>query len=316
VRLGACPYPGLPERVEVVEVGPRDGLQNEPRAVPAEARARLVRELAAAGLGRIEAGAFVAPRWVPQMADAERLFQELADAGLKAVRLSALVPNLKGLERALASGVREVAVFAAASESFSRRNLNASIGDSLARYRPVVAEARAQGLRVRGYVSCIGGCPYEGEVDPARVAAVADALYRMGCEEIALGDTIGTATPGRIRKVVLACSARLPKEALALHLHDTYGQALANAFAGLMLGIRVFDAAIGGLGGCPYAPGAAGNLATEDLLYLLDGLGIHTGVDRDRLRNALLLIRDELGLALRSRVARTMLADPAPPTSA
>lgn len=300
------PLQGLPERVTIVEVGPRDGLQNERVPVPLEHRAELVRRLMAAGCRRIEVGAFVSPKWVPQMAGSADLFRLLP--ATPEISLSALVPNRRGLDAARAAGVREIAVFAAASETFSQRNINCSIAESLVRFRDVAEHARAAGLRVRGYVSCVAGCPYEGAVPIARVVEVARALYDMGCFEISLGDTIGVGTPARIAAVVRACAEEVPLPALALHLHDTYGQALANALVGLQLGVRTFDSSIAGLGGCPYAPGAAGNLATEDLVYMLDGLGIETGMDLDRLIEAGRLICDLLGEPPRSRVARARLA--------
>ncbi len=298
----ADPFADLPGSVEIVEVGPRDGLQNEPGTVDLDTRLGLIERLIAAGLRRIEIGAFVSPARVPQMAGSGELARRLGRR--EGVRFSALVPNLKGLEAALAAGVEEIAVFGAASETFSQRNIACSIAESLERFRPVVTTARARGLRVRGYVSCIAGCPYEGEVPVARVAEVAGALFAMGCEEISLGDTIGTGTPRRIAEIVRACAASVPVTRLALHLHDTYGQGLANVLAGLLSGVRVFDASIAGLGGCPYAPGASGNLATEDLLYMLRGMGIATGVDLDALLAAGRFVTDALGRPPASRVAR------------
>lgn len=300
----ADPLAGLPGSVEIVEVGPRDGLQNEPGTVDLETRIALIERLIAAGLRRIEVGAFVSPKSVPQMAGSGELLRRL---GRRAgICFSALVPNLRGLEAAIAAGVEEIAVFGAASETFSRKNINCSIAESLERFRPVVREARAQGMRVRGYVSCVAGCPYEGEVAPAKVVEVTRALFEMGCFEVSLGDTIGTGTPGRIAGIVRACSAVAPIDRLGLHLHDTYGQALANCLAGLLCGVRIFDASVAGLGGCPYAPGASGNLATEDLLYMLQGMGIETGVDLDRLLAAGRFITDALGRPPASRVARAL----------
>jgi len=296
------PLAGMPDVVSIVEVGPRDGLQNEPVPVPPETRAELVRRLVAAGCRRIEAGAFVSPKWVPQMAGSAELFRMLPES--PGVVLSALVPNLRGLEAALAAGVREIAVFAAASETFSRRNINCSIAESLDRFREVCGRALEAGLRVRGYVSCSAGCPYEGEVPLARVVEVARALHAMGCYEVSLGDTIGVGTPARIAAVVRACAEEIPLPALALHLHDTYGQALANTLVGLQLGVRTFDSSVAGLGGCPYAPGAAGNLASEDLVYMLEGLGVETGIDLDRLIDAGRFVCDALGRPARSRVAQ------------
>lgn len=310
------PLAGIPRDVEIVEVGPRDGLQNEPVDVPVEVRAELVRRLAAAGLSRIEAGAFVSPRAVPQMGGSDELFWLLAD--LEGVRLSALVPNTRGLERALAAGVEEIAVFGAASETFSLRNINATIEESLRRFREVSEAARARGLRVRGYVSCIAGCPYEGEVPVGRVVEVAKALHDMGCFEVSLGDTIGVGTPRRIVEVVRAVAQEVPLAAIALHLHDTYGQALANTLAGLECGVRVFDASVAGLGGCPYAPGASGNLATEDLVYMLEGCGVRTGVDLDALVETARFVSAALGREPRSHVAlaRTCRVTSAPGSTA
>jgi hydroxymethylglutaryl-CoA lyase len=271
----------LPRQVSLVEVGPRDGLQNEKRPVPAAIKLELIGRLAAAGLRRIEATSFVSPKWVPQMADAAEVM-----AGLPRrdeIAYSVLTPNLKGFEAALAAGAREVAVFAAATESFSQRNTNCSVAESLARFVPVCEAARAAGVRVRGYVSCVLGCPYEGAVAPAAVASIAAELHAMGCHEISLGDTIGVGTPGPVRAMVEAVAARVPVERLAGHFHDTYGMAVANVYAALECGVAVFDTSVSGLGGCPYAPGASGNAATEDVVYLLQGLGIETGVDLEAL---------------------------------
>ncbi|SEN97497.1 hydroxymethylglutaryl-CoA lyase [Methylobacterium sp. UNC300MFChir4.1] len=300
-----------PARVQVVEVGPRDGLQNEPAPVPIAARVALIEALAEAGLTRIEAGSFVSPRWVPQMADTAEVLARLRPR--PEVGYSVLVPNLQGLERALASGVRDIAVFAAASESFSRRNVNGSIAETLDRFAPVLEAARANDLRVRGYVSCVLGCPYEGDVAPAAVARVAASLHAMGCHEIALGDTIGTGTPRAARRLVERVAADVPLQAIALHFHDTYGQALANILACLELGVSAVDAAVAGLGGCPYAPGAAGNVATEDVVYMLRGMGIETGIDLDALAAAGRSIASQLGREPASKVARALAAAP-PPT--
>jgi isopropylmalate/homocitrate/citramalate synthase len=267
----------LPSEVKIVEVGPRDGLQNEPRAIPASTKIELVERLAAAGLRAVEAGSFVSPKWVPQMAGSAEVL-----AGVRrrpGVAYPVLVPNEKGLDAALAAEVEEVAVFGAASEAFSRKNINCSIEESLERFRPVVDRALARGLRVRGYVSCVLGCPYEGEVAPAKVAEVAGRLFALGCYEVSLGDTIGVGTPGKARAMVEAVAAAVPRASLALHFHDTYGQALANILACLEAGVAVVDSSVAGLGGCPYAKGASGNVATEDVLYMLDGLGVRTGVD-------------------------------------
>ncbi|MEO3431515.1 hydroxymethylglutaryl-CoA lyase [Pelagibius sp. CAU 1746] len=274
----------LPKSVELVEVGPRDGLQNEPRSLPAAVKVELIERLTGAGCKVVEAGAFVSPRWVPQMADTAEVLAALKRR--PGVRYPVLVPNLKGLERALAAGVEEIAVFGAASETFTQRNINCSIAESLERFRPVCAEARAAGLRVRGYVSCVLGCPYEGEVPLAQVVEVAAALDAMGCAEVSLGDTIGIGTPLKARAMVEAVAAAVPLERLAVHFHDTYGQALANILACLELGVATVDTAVAGLGGCPYAKGASGNVASEDVVYLLNGLGIETGIDLERLAAA------------------------------
>ncbi|MFC7335472.1 hydroxymethylglutaryl-CoA lyase [Rhodocista pekingensis] len=267
-------------RIRIVEVGPRDGLQNEPRTVPLDIKVDLVERLAAAGLPAVEAGAFVSPKWVPQMADTAELLARLRRR--PGVAYPVLVPNAKGLEAALSAGVGEIAVFGAASESFSQRNINCSVAESLERFRPVAAQALAAGVRVRGYVSCVLGCPYEGEVDPGRVAEVAARLADLGCYEISLGDTIGVGTPARARALVRRVAESVPAERLALHFHDTWGQAVANILACLETGVTVVDSAVAGLGGCPYARGASGNVATEDVLYLLHGLGLETGVDLDQ----------------------------------
>lgn len=296
----------FPARVRVVEVGPRDGLQNEPGRVPLEARLALVEALAAAGLPAVEAGAFVSPKWVPQMADTAELLARLRRRPGTAYPV--LVPNEKGLEAALAAGVAEIAVFGAASESFSKRNINASIAESLARFRPVCAQALAAGLRVRGYVSCVLGCPYEGAVAPERVAEVAEALAALGCYEVSLGDTIGVGTPGRAVEMLETVLRRLPAERLALHFHDTWGQALANVLACLETGVATVDSSVAGLGGCPYAKGASGNLATEDLLYLLHGLGIETGVDLEAVAAAGRRVCAVLDRAPASRVAQALAA--------
>ncbi len=296
----------FPERVTLVEVGPRDGLQNEPEPVPTEVKIALIDRLAACGLPVVEAASFVSPKRVPQMADAARVMAGIARR--PGVRYPVLTPNMKGLEAALAAGAEEIAVFGAASESFSRRNINCGIDESLARFAPVCEAARARGLRVRGYVSCVLGCPYEGAVAPEAVARVARALLDLGCDEISLGDTIGVGTPGRARAMVEAVAAEVPIERLAVHFHDTYGQALANILAVLELGIAVVDSAVAGLGGCPYAPGATGNVASEDVLYMLDGLGIETGVDLDALARAGWFICDALGRPPASRVSRALRA--------
>ena len=291
----------LPSSVRIVEVGPRDGLQNEATIVPTAVKVELVDRLSAAGLPAIEAGAFVSPKWVLQMADSGDVLAAIRRR--PGTRYPVLVPNLQGLERALAAKVDEIAVFAAASEAFSRKNINCSIAESLDRFRPVAAAAREAGVAVRGYISCVLGCPYEGEVPVARVVAVARELSDMGCYEVSLGDTIGVGTPALARAVFLDVVAALGPERVALHFHDTYGQALANILACLEEGAATIDSAVSGLGGCPYAPGAAGNVATEDVLYMLAGMGIATGVDFDALADAGAFICVELGRAPNSRVA-------------
>ena len=272
----------IPKHVKIVEVGPRDGLQNEAGAMlSASVKANLINQLAATGLRHIEAAAFVHPKWVPQMANSSEVLAQVKR--LSHVSYSALIPNLKGLERALKAGVNEVAVFAAATESFSERNTNCSMAEGLARFEPLVKMALEAGIKVRGYVSVVIDCPYEGAVKPQVVAQVAHQLQQMGCYEISLGDTIGTATPGRMLQMLDAVQNSVPVSQLAGHCHDTYGQALANVMVLLQAGVSTFDSSVAGLGGCPYAKGASGNLATEDLVYLLHGLNIKTNVDLDRL---------------------------------
>lgn len=294
----------LPERVRIVEVGPRDGLQNEQGRVRAQDKIALVDALGQAGIRHIEAGSFVSSRWVPQMADSAMVFAGIER--LPEVTYAALTPNLQGLEAAIAAGASEVAVFAAASESFSQRNINCSIAQSLQRFEPLMALAAERGIRVRGYVSCVLGCPYEGAVAASQVRDVACALWQMGCYEISLGDTIGTGTPSAARRLIEVVAQGIPREHLAGHFHDTYGQALANIYACLLEGIQVFDSSVAGLGGCPYAPGASGNVATEDVLYLLDGLGIQTGIDLARVIRAGQAIMRALNRQSASRVARAM----------
>ena len=294
----------LPESVRIVEVGPRDGLQNEKQPISVADKVRLVDDLSAAGLGYIEVGSFVSPKWVPQMAGSAEVFANIQRQ--PGVTYAALAPNLKGFEAALAAGVEEVAVFAAASEAFSQKNINCSIKDSLERFVPLMEAAKAHGIRVRGYVSCVLGCPYEGEVAPEQVASVARELFAMGCYEISLGDTIGTGTAGKTRHLINVVGREVPRHLLAGHFHDTYGQALANIYASLEEGINVFDSSVAGLGGCPYAKGATGNVASEDVLYLLDGLGIHTGIDMDRLIAAGQRICSVLDKPNGSRVARAL----------
>jgi len=294
----------LPESVRIVEVGPRDGLQNEKQPISVADKVRLVDDLSAAGLSYVEIGSFVSPKWVPQMAGSAEVFASIQRQ--PGVTYAALAPNLKGFEAALAAGVEEVAVFAAASEAFSQKNINCSIKDSLERFVPLMEAAKAHGIRVRGYVSCVLGCPYEGEVAPEQVASVARELFAMGCYEISLGDTIGTGTAGKTRHLINVVGREVPRHLLAGHFHDTYGQALANIYASLEEGINVFDSSVAGLGGCPYAKGATGNVASEDVLYLLDGLGIHTGIDMDRLIAAGQRICSVLDKPNGSRVARAL----------
>jgi hydroxymethylglutaryl-CoA lyase len=293
---------GLPKAVKMVEVGPRDGLQNEAAVVQAEVKVALIDRLGAAGLTTIEAGAFVSPKRVPQMADTAEVLAGIVRR--PGVSYPVLVPNMKGMEAALAAGVEEVAVFAAASESFSQANINCSIAESLGRFEPVIEAAGQNGVRVRGYVSCVLGCPYEGAVDPASVSEVSERLLALGCYEISLGDTIGVGTPRQAQRMVDAVAVRVPRERLAVHFHDTYGQALANILASLELGVATVDSSAAGLGGCPYAPGATGNVASEDVLYMLDGLEIETGVDLDRLLAAGAFISEHLGHPPASKVGR------------
>ncbi|MDG4596476.1 MAG: hydroxymethylglutaryl-CoA lyase [Candidatus Contendobacter sp.] len=296
----------LPRQVKIVEVGPRDGLQNEREIVPTPVKLALIDRLADAGLKIIEAGAFVSPKWVPQMADSAAVL-----AGIHrrpGVSYPVLVPNPQGLEAALAAGATEIAVFGAASETFSRRNINCSIAESLDRFRPVVELARQHGVKARGYVSCALGCPYEGAVAPEKVAEVVGALYAMGCYEISLGDTLGVGTPGQTQRMLETVARSVPMDCLAGHYHDTYGQALVNIYASLKLGLATFDASIAGLGGCPYAAGASGNVATEDVIYLLNGLGIETGVDLDALVAAAAFIGEALNRPTASKVAQALLA--------
>ncbi|OBS39935.1 hydroxymethylglutaryl-CoA lyase [Pseudomonas syringae pv. syringae] len=296
----------LPQKVNLVEVGPRDGLQNEAQPISVDAKVRLVDDLTAAGLSHIEVGSFVSAKWVPQMTGSAQVFERIQRR--EGVIYSALAPNLRGFEDALAAGVREVAVFAAATEGFSQRNLNCSISESLERFAPVIEAARMHGVRVRGYVSCVLGCPYEGSVSPEQVATVANQLHAMGCYEISLGDTIGTGTPGATRALLNAVAAQIPRGKLAGHFHDTYGQALVNIYASLEEGIQVFDSSVAGLGGCPYAKGASGNVATEDVLYMLQGLGIETGVDLDQVIAAGQHICAVLQRSNGSRVAKARLS--------
>ena len=296
----------LPKRVKLVDVGPRDGLQNEPGTVPTEIKIGLVDRLSDAGLPAVEATSFVSPKWVPQMADAAQVM-----AGIRrkpGVSYPVLVPNMKGLEGAMAAGVQEIAVFGAATEAFSQRNTNCSIAESFERFATVCRTALDNGLKVRGYISVVLVCPFEGEVAPEAVAAVAQRLIDMGCYEISLGDTVGAGTPGNTQRMIEAVARHIPVEKLGGHYHDTYGQALANILASLEMGVAAFDSSVAGLGGCPYSPGATGNVASEDVLYMLDGLGIETGVSLPKLVEAGEYISDFLGRPTGSRAGRALVA--------
>lgn len=296
-------YPG---EVKIVEVGPRDGLQNEKEIITLDDKLRLIDNLAKAGLKVIEAGSFVSPKWVPQMADSGAVFDKLTRH--EGVAYTALTPNMKGFDAAVEAGVDEVAVFGAASEAFSQKNINCSIAESLERFAPVVEAANTRGLRVRGYVSCVLGCPYDGHIAPQAVADVAKSLLDMGCYEISLGDTIGVGTPVKTAQMLDTVMQHVPKEKLAVHFHDTYGQALANILVALQHGISVIDSAVAGLGGCPYAKGASGNVATEDVVYMLDGMGIKTGIDLEKLAQAGQQIMSVLNRQSQSKVANALLA--------
>ena len=296
----------FPARVRMVEVGPRDGLQNEAKTVPAAVKIALIDRLGRAGLKAIEAGSFVSPKWVPQMADTAEVLAGIER--LPGVSYPVLVPNMKGFDAAKTSQVEEIAVFGAASKSFSQKNINCSIDESLDRFAPVCEAARAAGIRVRGYVSCVLGCPYEGEIAPAKVAHVSQRLAALGCYEISLGDTIGVGTPAKAEWMIEAVAAVVPRDRLAVHFHDTYGQALANILAALEAGIGTVDSSVAGLGGCPYAAGASGNVASEDVLYMLNGLGIDSGVDLQALADAGAYICKELGRAPASKVAQALAA--------
>jgi len=293
----------MPKSVRIVEVGPRDGLQNEAKTVPTGQKAEFVRMLAAAGLKDIEVASFVHPKWVPQLADAAELIQQLTPE--PGVRYSALVPNMKGLERAIETGIRRIAVFTAASETFNRKNINMGVQESIDVFRPVVRRALQEGMSVRGYVSTCFVCPYEGAIAKGKVAEVVGSLFELGVDEVSIGDTIGAATPKDVETTGSYIIERFPIEKLAMHFHDTYGMAVANVYQSLRMGFTTFDSSAGGLGGCPYAPGASGNLATEDLLYLLDRLGIETGVSLKLVRRASYFIAKELARDLPSRVLQT-----------
>lgn len=297
----------LPEQVKIVEVGPRDGLQNEATPVSAIDKIALIEKLANAGVSYIESGSFVSPKWVPQMATSSEVFEKLNRKN--GVTYAALTPNMKGFEGAIAVNTDEVAIFGAASESFSQKNINCSIEESLERFEPIMAAAKNTNIKVRGYVSCVLGCPYEGDISPKQVAMVANKLYQMGCYEISLGDTIGVGTPANVIKMIQDVSIYVPIEKLAVHFHDTYGQALTNIFAALQMGIAVVDSAIAGLGGCPYAKGASGNVATEDVVYMLNGLNIKTGIDFQALLEAGWFISEKLNKTPISKVSTAYLAN-------
>lgn len=294
----------VPEHVTIVEVGPRDGLQNEKTIVPTSVKVELIKMLISSGLPVVEVTSFVSPKWVPQLADAKDVMEEIRN--ITGVRLPVLTPNLKGFEAAVASGAKEVAVFAAASESFSKSNINCSIEDSLIRYREVANASRKLSIPVRGYVSCVVGCPVEGAVHPSKVAYVAKELYEMGCYEISLGDTIGVGTPGTVVPMLESVLRVVPIDKIAVHFHDTYGQALANILSSLQMGIKTVDSSVSGLGGCPYAKGASGNVATEDVVYMLNGIGVKTSVDLDKVMMAGDFICKHLGRQLGSKTAMAL----------
>ena len=296
----------LPKSVVIQEVGPRDGLQNEKRLIPLEVKLKLIELLSKSGLSKIEAGSFVSPKWVPQMADSENIFKWLQTKGASSVSYSALTPNLQGLDSALRCGVTEVAVFGAASEAFSQKNINCDIDTSLKRFDDVCKKALAQGVKVRGYVSCVLGCPYSGYVAPMQVLEVTKRLLSMGCYEVSLGDTIGVGTAGSTQRLLETVLREVPASKVAVHFHDTYGQAMANILVALQHGITVVDSSVSGLGGCPYATGASGNVATEDVVYMLDGLGVQTGVDMAALLEASQYIDATLERPSGSKVARAM----------
>jgi hydroxymethylglutaryl-CoA lyase len=296
----------MSDPVRIIEMGPRDGLQNEKTPVSVEDRIAFVEALVAAGLDTVEVGAFVSPKAIPQMSSSDAVLRGVAH--VKGAEFHVLVPNEKGYEAARAAGAKVVSVFAAASEGFSRANINCTVAESIERFRPVLARARADGVRVRGYISCVLGCPFDGEVKPKAVADLATTLWDLGCYEISLGDTIGVGTPDKAKEMLRAVSASIPAGKLAMHFHDTYGQALANLYAGMEEGVRVIDAAAGGLGGCPYAPGATGNVATEDVVYMLEGMGVKTGVDMEKLLAATNAMSSVLGKLPVSRVASALNA--------
>ncbi|TGN89884.1 hydroxymethylglutaryl-CoA lyase [Bradyrhizobium yuanmingense] len=296
----------MSDPVRIIEMGPRDGLQNEKTPVSVEARITFIEALVAAGLHTVEVGAFVSPKAIPQMASSDAVLRGVAH--VKGAEFHVLVPNEKGYDAARAAGAKVVSVFAAASEGFSRANINCTVAESIERFRPVLARARDEGVPVRGYISCVLGCPFDGEIKPKAVADLARTLFELGCYEISLGDTIGVGTPDKAKEMLRAVSANIPPARLAMHFHDTYGQALANLYAGMEQGVCVIDAAAGGLGGCPYAPGATGNVATEDVVYMLEGMGVRTGVDMEKLLAATNAMSVVLGKPPVSRVASALNA--------
>jgi hydroxymethylglutaryl-CoA lyase len=296
----------MSDQVRIVEVGPRDGLQNEKTPIPVEARIAFVENLIAAGLHTVEVGSFVSPKAIPQMASSDQVLRAVDHHPNREFHV--LVPNEKGYEAARAAGAKVIAVFASASEGFSRANINCTIAESIERFKPVIARAKADGIKVRGYLSCVLGCPYDGEVKPAQVVTVADQLWKLGCYEVSLGDTIGVGTPIKARELLRAVAGAVPMANIGMHFHDTYGQALANLYAGLEEGARVIDSAAGGLGGCPYAPGATGNVATEDVVYMLEGMGISIGINMERLVAATNEVCKLIGKPPASRVASAINA--------
>lgn len=296
----------MSDPVRIIEMGPRDGLQNEKTPVSVEARIAFIEALVGAGLDTVEVGAFVSPKAIPQMASSDAVLRGVSH--LQGTDFHVLVPNEKGYDAARAAGAKVVSVFAAASEGFSRANINCTVAESIERFKPVLTRARADGVRVRGYISCVLGCPFDGEIKPKAVADLATTLWELGCYEISLGDTIGVGTPEKAREMLRAVAANIPAAKLAMHFHDTYGQALANLYAGMEEGVRVIDAAAGGLGGCPYAPGATGNVATEDVVYMLEGMGVRTGVDMEKLLAATNTMSGVLGKPPVSRVASALNA--------
>ncbi len=293
-----------PKHATIYEVGPRDGLQNESGLISVDDKVELINRLSSTGLKHIEAGSFVSPKWVPQMANSSQVLEKINRA--LGIRYSALTPNSIGLDAAIEAGVDEVAIFGAASEGFSKKNINCSIDESIERFKPVVEKALAHKLKVRGYVSCVIACPYDGAIEPEKVADVSQRLFDLGCYEISLGDTIGVGTPNKIREMLNAVSKKVSSDALAIHCHDTYGQAIANIVAALECSVQTIDSSVAGLGGCPYAQGASGNVATEDVLYLLNGLGIQTGVDLEKVASAGDFISKALGRDNQSKVARAL----------